>query len=277
MAKKSGLGRGYMALMSDNTAESGGAQTVRITEIEPNPDQPRRYFDTAALEELSENIKLHGLLQPIVVRPQLNGNYQIVAGERRWRACMQAGLNEVPVIIKDLDDAETMELALIENLQREDLNAIEEAEGYKNLMQTFSLTQEEVAKKVGKSRSAVANALRLLELGKYTQYIISGEISAGHGRALLSLDSDELREQAIEMIKNGASVRQIEQLAKLGKSKPKSETTVQPKNLHYTQIELTLKEELGRKVQITPSAKGGKLEFEFYSEDDLNELLKKLF
>lgn len=277
MAKKSGLGRGYEALMSDNSTEQTNAVEVKLSEIEPNPDQPRKNFDKAALDELSENIKKYGLIQPIVVRSTLMGTYQIVAGERRWRASMQAGLKTVPVIIKDLDDAQTMEIAIIENLQREDLNPIEMAKGFKSLMDTFSLTQEEVAEKVGKSRSAVANTLRLLELGKYVIYVENGVISAGHARAMLPLD-DKLREVAVEMIKHGATVRDIEALSKKRTKKANSgEKPPVAKPVYYKEVEISLKEELGRKVEIKGDGKKSSLNIEFYGEDDLKDLIKKLF
>ena len=274
MAKKSGLGRGYEALMSDNATEQTNAVEVRIDELEPNPEQPRKTFERSALDELSENIKKYGLIQPIVVRPTIMGNYQIVAGERRWRASMQAGLKTVPVIIKELDDAQTMEIAIIENLQREDLNPIETAKGFKALMDTFKLTQEEVAEKVGKSRSAVANSLRLLELGKYVLYVENGTISAGHARAMLPL-SDELREIAVEMIKRGATVREIEALSK---KKPKKlekidkNSAIRP--IFYKEVELSLKSELGRKVEIKEEKNKCTLSIDFYGEDDLKELVK---
>lgn len=277
MAKKSGLGRGYEALMSDNSTEQSNAVEVKLSEIEPNPDQPRKIFDKAALDELSENIKKYGLIQPIVVRPTIMGTYQIVAGERRWRASMQAGLKTVPVIIKELDDAQTMEIAIIENLQREDLNPIEMAKGFKSLMDTFFLTQEEVAEKVGKSRSAVANTLRLLELDKYVIYIENGVISAGHARAMLPLN-DEMREIAVEMIKRGATVRDIEALSK--KRPKKSENSEQKQTVkptYYKEVEISLKQELGRKVEIKGDKKKCTLSIDFYGEEDLKDLIKKLF
>lgn len=277
MAKKSGLGRGYEALMSDNATEQSNAVEIRIDELEPNPEQPRKNFDREALDELSENIKKYGLIQPIVARPTIMGTYQIVAGERRWRASMQAGLKTVPVIVKELSDAETMEIAIIENLQREDLNPIETAKGFKALMDTFKLTQEEVAEKVGKSRSAVANALRLLELGKYVLYVENGTISAGHARAMLPLD-DETREIAVEMIKKGATVRDIEALSK--KKPKKAEKTEQKavfRPVYYKEVETSLKTELGRKVEIKEDKNKCTLSIDFYGEDDLKELIKTLF
>ena len=276
MAKKSGLGRGYEALMSDNATEQSNSVEVRIDEIEPNPDQPRKNFDREALDELSDNIKKYGLIQPIIVRSTVTGTYQIVAGERRWRASMQAGLKTVPVIIKDLTDAETMEIAIIENLQREDLNPIEMAKGFKNLMDSFQLTQDEVAEKVGKSRSAVANTLRLLELGKYVIYVENGVISAGHARAMLPL-SDEVREIAVEMIKKGATVRDIEALGKKKKKKEKKEKPQTIRPTYYKEVELSLKSELGRKVQIKEDKNKCTLTIDFFGEDDLKDLIKTLF
>lgn len=277
MAKKSGLGRGYEALMSDNATEQSNAVEMRIDEIEPNPEQPRKNFDRAALDELADNIKQYGLIQPIVVRPTIMGIYQIVAGERRWRASMQAGLKTVPVIIKELDDAQTMELAIIENLQREDLNPIETAKGFKALMDSFKFTQEEVAEKVGKSRSAVANALRLLELGKYVIYVENGTISAGHARAMLPLE-DDMREVAVEMIKRGATVRDIEALSK---KKPQKSGETEKKAVirptYYKEVELSLKSELGRKVEIKEDKNKCTLTIDFYGEEDLKELIKTLF
>lgn len=273
MAKKSGLGRGFESLMSDNATEQSNAVEMRVDELEPNPEQPRKNFDRGALDELSENIKKYGLIQPIVVRSTLMGKYQIVAGERRWRASMQAGLKTVPVIIKELDDAQTMEIAIIENLQREDLNPIEMAKGFKSLMDSFKLTQEEVAEKVGKSRSSVANTMRLLELGKYTIYVENGIISAGHARAMLPL-SDELREIAVEMIKKGATVRDIENLAK---RKPKKETKQTILPTYYKEVELSLKSELGRKVEIKQDKSKCTLTIDFFGEDDLKDLMNTLF
>lgn len=277
MAKKSGLGRGYEALMSDNATEQTNAVEIRIDELEPNPEQPRKNFDRAALDELSDNIKKYGLIQPIVARPTVMGTYQIVAGERRWRASMQAGLKTVPVIVKDLSDSETMEIAIIENLQREDLNPIEMAKGFKSLMDSFKLTQEEVAEKVGKSRSAVANTLRLLELGKYVLYVENGTVSAGHARAMLPL-SDDMREVAIEMIKRGATVRDIEALSKK-KKKPAEKEDKKPKTrpTYYKEVEISLKSELGRKVEIKEDKSKCTLTIDFYGEDDLKELIKTLF
>lgn len=277
-AKKGGLGRGLEALFSENATDENGVVTLRLTEIEPNRDQPRTNFDEDALSELAESIEKHGLIQPIVVRPTSMGTYQIVAGERRWRACRMAGLDEVPVVIKELDDRNYYEIALIENLQREDLNAVEEAQGYKTLIDAYNLTQEQVAESVGKSRSTVTNALRLLNLAPDALNALkNGEITAGHARALLSADSDELRSQMLKAALDGASVRQLENMAK---SKPKTESqakTPKFKSGFYSEVEISLKNELGRKVDIKPKGKGkGTITVEFYSDDELAEFAKKL-
>ncbi len=286
MAKRNGLGRGLDALLSDN-AEGAAEQgtTLGLSEIMPNPKQPRRRFDPESLRELSENISAHGLIQPIVVRPKMMGGYEIVAGERRWRACRMAGLESIPVIIRELSDTETMELAMIENLQREDLNPVEEARGYEALIKQYGMTQEQVAKRVGKSRSAVANSLRLLELGDILPLLENGAVSAGHGRALLSIKDKSLRMKALEMIKKGATVRDIERLSKETQEK-KPEPTKQPsaqekqsdsRPPYYNEVELALKEELGRRVRIDAAGKKGTLCIDFYNEEDLANLIEWLF
>ena len=274
--KKGGLGRGLDSLFSENATENSGSVNVNINEIEPNRNQPRKDFDEAALNDLASSIEKHGLLQPIVVRPTLDGRYTIIAGERRWRACRIAGVSQVPVIIKETDDKTLMELALIENLQREDLNAVEEALGYKALIDDFSLTQEEVAERMGKSRSAVTNALRLLSLDESElEALRRGAISAGHARALLSCEDKDLRQKLLLLSIDGASVREIERLAKL-KEKPQKSTK---KDLptFYKEVELSLKSELGRKVYIKPTGKGkGTLTIEFYSDTELKDFAKKI-
>ncbi len=270
---KGGLGRGLDSLFSDNTAESGAPVTLRLSEIEPNRDQPRKEFDPEALDELAASISEHGLLQPILVRPLSSGRYQIVAGERRWRACRLAELDTVPVIIRKMDDNETMQLALIENLQREDLNPIEEAEGYRVLMERFELTQEQVAQKVGKSRPAVANALRLLGLNeKERDCLIKGRITQGHARALLAISDTELREKALEMILSGATVRAIEALRVSANSKKRKPARINT----YSEVSLSLQHELGRKVDITTTKKGGVLHIEFYNEEELYDFARRL-
>ena len=277
MAAKGGLGRGLDTLFGENTAENEGAVLVKLIDIEPNRDQPRRDFDEQALSELADSIEKHGLIQPIVVRPLSNGNYQIIAGERRWRACRIAGLTEVPVIVKELDDKQYMEVALIENLQREDLNAVEEASGYRTLMDNYGLTQEQVADTVGKSRSAVANALRLLGLEENElEALRIGAITAGHARALLSCDDIETRNRMLLAAADGASVRELERMANAKKS-VKKEKAPKLKNNFYSEVELSLKNELHRKVNIVSNGKGkGTLTIEFYSDDELTEFAKKL-
>lgn len=276
--KKGGLGRGLDALFNENSTENGGVINVNINDIEPNREQPRKDFDEDALSELAESIAEHGLIQPIVVKPETNGRYSIIAGERRWRACRMAGLYEVPVVIKDAAPQELMELALIENLQREDLNAVEEALGYRSLIDAFGLTQEEVAKRMGKSRTAVTNALRLLNLTEdELQALRVGAISAGHARALLSVEDAELRKQMLDLATNGASVRELERLAaKLKKGKSTTPAT-QNKSKFYSEVELSLKNELHRKVNITPTGNGkGKITIEFFSDDELRDFANKL-
>lgn len=276
MARGSAIGRGLGSLFEENLMDtSSGVSELRLSEIEPNRDQPRKVFDEEALQELAESIAQHGLIQPILVRPKKEGGYSIIAGERRWRASRLAGLVKVPVIIKDCTDEETAQLALIENLQREDLNPIEEAEGYKKLMEDYSLTQERVAELVGKSRPAVANALRLLGLpDELRELLLNGEITAGHARALLAISDSEALKQATEAAKNGATVREIEAMA--GRKKTVNRPRPQ-KSGFYSEVELSLAETLGRKVKVSP-AKGGKgtLTLEFYSEDELADFARRL-
>lgn len=278
-AKKSSLGRGLTSLFDENASDNEGAVKVNINDIEPNRDQPRKDFDETALSELAESIAQHGLIQPIVVRPDFNGRYSIIAGERRWRACRMAGLDEVPVVIKEADEQTLMEIALVENLQREDLNAVEEALGYRSLIDTYGLTQEEVAKKMGKSRSAVTNALRLLSLNdNELEALRRGTISAGHARALLSCEDEALRAKMLLAAADGASVRELEKAAavsKKAKSTKSKENT--PKPTFYSEVELSLKNEMRRKVHINPSGKGkGTLTVEFFGDDELAEFAKRL-
>lgn len=274
--KKGGLGRGFDSLFSENTIEAKPSTELRLSQIVPNREQPRKNFDDVALHELSESIKEHGVIQPLLVRPLDDGSYQIVAGERRWRASRLAGLEKVPVVIKQLEDAEVQEIALIENLQREDLNPIEEALGYKILMETYGLTQEQVAVKVSKSRSAVANALRLLGLSKEEQdALVAGEITPGHARALLAINDEEIRKEAFLLAKNGASVREIERISK--HQKP-GITVKKPniKNKIYVETESALASQIGRKVKISGNGKRGTLTIEFFSDEDLFDLASKL-
>lgn len=276
MAVKKGLGRGLDSLFDENSNDKGGSVLVNINDIEPNRNQPRKDFDEEALSELAESIATHGLIQPIVVKPNLDGTYMIIAGERRWRACRIANISEVPVIIKETDDKTLMEIALIENLQREDLNAVEEALGYKALIEDYSLTQEEVAKRMGKSRSAVTNVLRLLSLEPAElEALRIGSITAGHARALLSTEDKELRAKMLYAAVEGASVRELERMSKLSvKSTPKPK---KDKPTFYKEVELSLKNEMGRKVYIKPTSKGkGTLTIEFYSDKELQEFAKKL-
>ena len=274
--KKGGLGRGFDSLFSENTIEAKPSTELRLSQIVPNREQPRKNFDDVALRELSESIKEHGVIQPLLVRPLDDGSYQIVAGERRWRASHLAGLEKVPVVIKQIEDAEVQEIALIENLQREDLNPIEEALGYKILMETYGLTQEQVAVKVSKSRSAVANALRLLGLSKEEQdALVAGEITPGHARALLAINDEEIRKEAFLLAKNGASVREIERISK--HQKP-GITVKKPniKNKIYVETESALASQIGRKVKISGNGKRGTLTIEFFSDEDLFDLASKL-
>ena len=277
--KKGGLGRGLDSLFSENATDSDGAVKLNINDIEPNRDQPRKDFDEQSISELADSIARHGLIQPIVVKPNLDGRYSIIAGERRWRASRMAGLTEVPVVIKEADEQTLMEIALIENLQREDLNAVEEALGYRSLIDTYGLTQEEVAKKMGKSRSAVTNALRLLALNdNELEALRRGSISAGHARALLSCDDEATRAKMLIAAADGASVRELEKTAAdAKKAKSAAKTAPQKKPTFYSEVELSLKNEMRRKVHINPSGNGkGTLTIEFFSDDELAEFAKRL-
>lgn len=277
--KKSGLGRGLTSLFDENSSDNEGAVTLNLNDIEPNRDQPRKDFDETALSELADSIAQHGLIQPIVVKPNLDGRYSIIAGERRWRASRMAGLTEVPVVIKEADEQTLMEIALIENLQREDLNAVEEALGYRSLIDTYGLTQEEVAKKMGKSRSAVTNALRLLALDdNELEALRRGSISAGHARALLSCDDEATRAKMLIAAADGASVRELEKTAAdAKKAKSAANAAPQKKPTFYSEVELSLKNEMRRKVHINPSGNGkGTLTIEFFSDDELAEFAKRL-
>ena len=277
MAVKKGLGKGLGSLMNENATDDNLTAELRLSEIEPNKDQPRTHFDEEALQELADSIATHGLLQPIVVRPVIGGTYQIVAGERRWRACRIAGLTTVPVIIKSLDDKQTMELALIENLQRKDLNPVEESRGYARLLKEFELTQEEVAERVGKSRSAVTNALRLLNLpDDMLNALADGRISAGHARTLLAFEDTVLQQEAFIAAMEGASVRQLEAMAKAA-GKKKVEKPAVKQDSFYREVELALKNETHRKAVIKPGKNGrGTISIEFYNKDELTELANKI-
>lgn len=280
MAKKmSGLGKGLGALMLENsTDEMLTENELPLNEIVPNRDQPRKTFDEASLEELAQSIKQHGVLQPLLVRPIPSGGYQLVAGERRWRACRIAGLNKVPVVIKELTDTETMEIAIIENLQREDLNPIEEAEGLQALIDKCGYTQEEVAASVGKSRPAIANSLRLLRLPQEVREMTkNGEISAGHARALLAFDNDAMMlEAARNIVSNKMTVRDVERLAKIKETNEPHRRRARRRDSFYDEVELSLSETLGRKVKVYTGRGSGTLEIEFYSQEDLKALANKL-
>ena len=279
-AKKTGLGRGFDAIMVDNSVEeiSGNSGTfkVKLMDIEPNREQPRKQFDEEALSELADSISKHGVLQPLLVRPLTDGSYQLVAGERRWRASRMAGLTEVPVVVKDLTDSQVAELALVENLQRENLNPLEEANGYKELGEKFGYTQEQIAEVVGKSRSAVANSLRLLALPKSVATLVSeGKLSMGHARALLSLEDEKMMSDLAKLIvANDLSVRETERLArKQIKTEPTGKKT-KKRNPYYDEVELALSDVLQRKVRVTKSTKKGAIEIEFFDDEDLKKLIK---
>ncbi len=276
-AKKGGLGRGLSDLFEQNTTEnSADTTTLRLSEIEPNRTQPRKSFDEAAISELAESISKHGLIQPLLVRPIIGGGYQIVAGERRFRACRMAGLTEVPVIIKDLSDRETAEIALIENLQREDLNPIEEALGYKMLIDEYELTQDEVAKTVGKSRPVIANALRILNLPEQIlEKVKDGSLSNGQARSLLLFKNYDDMLAAAKLAENdGLTVRELEKMAK---QRELADTAPHKKPVKplYREAEMSLSEFFGRKVTIkSASGNKGTLQIEFFDEDDLKKLIK---
>ena len=284
-AKKGGLGKGLDALFMDNETADSGIVTLRLSEIEPNRDQPRKVFSEEALNELADSIREHGVLQPLLVRPLSTGGYQLVAGERRWRASRMAGLREAPVVIRDMDEEQAMEIALIENLQREDLNAIEEASGYKLLMERYGMTQEQVAKRVGKSRPAVANALRLLNLPpRVMEMVEEGEVSPGHARALLSFEDPEQMMDVAQKVRKGKySVRDIEKMSKHpGEPAVEELTSAEAEDVwgsqaaFFTEMELALSGELGRKAKIARNGNSGMLQIQFYNEDDLKELAQRL-
>lgn len=288
MAKNRGLGRGLKALIPDDpllsTDVSGELVEseklvfyVAINKVRPNADQPRKTFNRERLEELSASIKEHGILQPLVVRPENNG-YTIIAGERRWRAATKAGLKEVPVIVKDLSPKDVLEIALIENVQREDLNPIEEAEAYGALVEHFNLTQGEIGIRIGKSRAAVANTMRLLNLPQSVrQEVLDRRISSGHARALLSLEDQEAMETLCqEIIAKDLSVRETEKRVKAMKEPPKEEKTKKEKSPFITEVEDRLKMRFHTKVRISGRQEKGKIELDYYSVEDLNRILDLL-
>lgn len=279
MAKKGGLGKGFDSLFLDNASDAlsdGGSVMLPIGDIEPDRGQPRTKFTEEALSELEASIREFGILQPLLVRPMSDGSYKIVAGERRWRAARRAELTEVPVIIKSLTDAQAAAIALIENLQREDLNPIEEAAGIRKLIEEFGFTQEEAAEKLSKSRPAITNALRLLSLPKDVMKLLEdGKISSGHARALLGLDDEKLiSDIANEIVEKQLSVRQTEQLVKALKKPKKEKMPKKARDKFFDEVELALSGVLARKVNVVNSGKGGKLEIEFFDTDDLQKLAK---
>ena len=295
---KKAMGKGIGALFSDIDFKNEGdsfdifddinlnksnesIKMIKIRDIEPNRDQPRKNFDKEKLEILSNSIKTHGLVQPILVMENLNGTYMIIAGERRWRASKMAGLKEIPCFVKDFEKDAVMEIALIENLQRENLNPIEEAEGFKKLMETCDLTQEEVAERVGKSRSAVANSLRLNNLcDEVKQLVIDGKLSQGHARTILSITNPVDQTKAANMIiEKGLNVRQVEKLVsdigKTKQTKPKKKVSGMMKK-YFSEVENDLGSRFGTKVKISEGASKGKIEIEYYSKEDLERILFEL-
>lgn len=280
MAKKSGLGKGLNALFEDNKTElmQENLVEINISEITINKNQPRKDFEQSALEELADSIRQYGVIQPLIVRPIATGGYQIVAGERRYRACRIAGTTKIPVIIKDLDDITTMQIALIENLQRENLNPVEEAMGYRDLIDKFGYTQEKISNSVGKSRPVIANALRLLNLpDEVIKMLSKNKISSGHARALLGLgldDEEEIIRIAKLTIEKDLTVRDIEKLAQNNRNKTKKDKAI---NVFYKEMEIALSNELGRKIKIVQGKrKKGNIQIEFYGEEDLKELGDKI-
>ena len=282
MASNKGLGKGLGALLgdfNDVTPDKSPYQLLPIYKVEPNPNQPRREFDEDELQQLSDSIAEHGIVQPLTVRQLSNGYYQIIAGERRWRAARMANLNDIPVVVIEADDKKAMELALIENLQRQDLNPVEEALGYQTLMTDYGLTQEQTAQRVGKSRPAVANALRLLNLcPEVLEAVRKGALSAGHARAVLTLKSAKKQQEAAQKIcALDLSVRQAEMLCKNMEKEPVKEEKPQALAVDYVaECEKNLSKHLGRGVKIINGKRKGKFELEFYGEEDLQALLDAL-
>ena len=278
--KPSGLGRGLGALLGDDVmkTESTGSLSLPISMVESCSSQPRKSFDEASLAELAESIREHGIIQPLTVRKLASGYYQIIAGERRWRAARIAGLQEVPVIVIEADDRKAAELAMIENLQREDLNPMEEAAGFQALIDNYHMTQEEAAQRVGKSRSAVTNALRLLGLTPAVRKLVEeGKLSAGHARALLPLSPTVQENAANAVVSGGLSVRQTESLAKRLAAEKKEKSKPDSSQVDYTaEAQKDLSSKLGRGVRIVTGRKKGRIELEYYGLDDLNDLLDAL-
>lgn len=275
-----GLGSGLDSLFSDNTTEVQVKKTLRITEIEPNREQPRKNFSDEAITALAESIRDHGMLQPILVRPMEDGSYRIVAGERRWRAARMLGLDEVPVNIKEMTDTEAAQLALIENLQRENLNPVEEAMGLKELIEKYGMTQDAVAKTIGRSRSSVSNSMRILALpDRILNMVEDGELSLGHAKALLSFENEDLMiATAVKAANGGLTVRQVERAAQksLENEDEQSEKSNRRIDNYFVEVELSLKEALGRKVKVDYGKNKGALTLEFYDKDDLAAIVKRL-
>jgi ParB family chromosome partitioning protein len=278
--KPSGLGRGLGALLGDDVmkTESSGSLSLPISQVETCSSQPRKRFDDESLQELADSISQHGIIQPLTVRKLSSGYYQIIAGERRWRAARLAGLQEVPVIVIEADDRKAAELAMIENLQREDLNPMEEAAGFQSLIESYHMTQEEAAQRVGKSRSAVTNALRLLGLTPAVRKLVEeGKLSAGHARALVPLSPSLQESAANAIVSGGLSVRQTEALVKRLSAEKKEAQAKDPDEVDYlAEAQNELKARLCRGVKIVPGRKKGRIELEYYGVDDLNDLLDAL-
>ena len=280
MAKLGGLGMGLDAIFDDNTLEEKESiRHVRLTEVEPNKNQPRKRFDDAEIQTLADSIREHGLIQPITVRTIVDGRYQIVAGERRWRACKMAGVSEIPIIVRELSDEDTAKIALIENVQRADLNPIEEAAAYKQLIEQYGVTQEAIAKMVGKSRSVIANSVRLLNLPEEVQDMLKNdEISVGHAKALAAIEDDETMIEVARKAAEGLlTVRAIERLAAelaKGEDVPEAKSDADRRIInYYTEMEISLHERLGRKVKINAGKNGkGSLVIDFFDKEDLNSI-----
>ena len=274
MAKKDSLGKGLGSIFAENALDNDTQISLPIVEIVPNRNQPRKRFDDEALRELADSIAQHGVLQPLLVRPMTDGSYQLVAGERRWRASQMAGLTEAPVVVREMSEQQASAVALIENLQREDLNPMEEALGFKSLMETYGLTQEETASAVNKSRPAVANALRLLNLPQaITELVTGGQLSAGHARAILSFDTEaEMLAAANQAVEKQLSVREVERMAKASHAAPAKQQQKTPIVSDYKEVELALNEAMDRRIKVIPGKTGGVLQIEFYSQEDLRDL-----
>ncbi len=273
---KKGLGKGLGALINNEAIEdTAGVLDLKINDIEPNAGQPRKLFDDEKLVQLAESIKQHGIIQPIIVKKD-NNTFTIIAGERRWRAAKLAGLNTIPALIKDFTELQVMEVALIENLQREDLNPIEEANAFINLMNEFNLTQEQIAEKIGRSRSAIANTIRLLGLtNDVKKFIISGDLTSGHARTLVIIENEDLQKSAAEyIINNKLSVRETENYIKGLLNKKQKNKNTKLENPEYKYVEDKLKNILGTKVKLNANKNKGKITIEYYSNDELDRLLE---